>query len=290
VQRALDRSGWVRADSLWALALGAVIGLLLLHQFAAGGGRIPELSFGPLRLSVFGVLGALDVVFGIYLIRRWCERFDLEWQAFVAGLPWIVVIGYLVSHLVSVALYYPQDLLESWTLLDPRTRISSFGGVFGGALVAIYVFRRRGLPVWRYLDALAYGFVGGFVFGRAGCFAIHDHPGSASDFILAVPIEGVRRHDLGFYEMWLMLGLLGLLTVVARRRRPADGRVIALFAILYAPARFFLDSLRIGDATYAGLTPAQWLCLPSFAIGLWAWRQSRSRSPEPPAPPALGSR
>jgi prolipoprotein diacylglyceryltransferase len=48
-----------------------------------------------------------------------------------------------------------------------------------------------------------------------------------------------------------------------------------LAAILYAPARFFLDPLRIADATYSGLTPGQWFCLPSFAIGLWAWRRSR---------------
>ncbi len=251
-----------------------VIGFLLLHNFAWGGGRFPDLKLGPLRLSIFGVLGAVDVAFGIYLIRCWCERFKLDWQAFVADLPWIVLLGYFVSHLVDVALYYPEDLFDARVLLDPRTRISSFGGIFGGGLVAVVIFRRRALPVWRYVDALAYGFIGGYVFGRAGCLAIHDHPGSVSDFFLAVPIDGVRRHDLGFYEMWLMLGLFVAITLIARRGRPSDGLVIAVAATAYAPIRFLLDFLRITDATYAGLTPGQWF----FAVGVWAWlRISRGR-------------
>jgi phosphatidylglycerol:prolipoprotein diacylglycerol transferase len=163
-------------------------------------------------------------------------------------------------------------------LLDPRTRISSFGGIFGGGLVAVVIFRCRALPVWRYVDALAYGFVGGYVFGRAGCLAIHDHPGSVSDFFLAVPIDGIRRHDLGFYEMWLMLGLFVVITLVAGRGRPSDGLVIAVAATAYAPIRFLLDFLRITDATYAGLTPGQWFCIPAFAVGVWAWlRISRER-------------
>ena len=33
------------------------------------------------------------------------------------------------------------------------------------------------------------------------------------------------------------------------------------------PARFFLDFLRIADATYAGLTPAQWATMVLLLIG-----------------------
>lgn len=32
------------------------------------------------------------------------------------------------------------------------------------------------------------------------------------------------------------------------------------------PARFFLDFLRIADATYAGLTPAQWATMVLLLI------------------------
>ncbi len=269
-----DGGGLRRADLLWILALIAVIGFLLFHNFARGGGAFSELRLGPLRLSIFGLLAALDMLFGVYLVYRWCERFDLDWPTLSAGLPWIIVAGYFLSHLVSIALYFPEELTNLGALLDPRTRISSFGGIFGGGIVALFYLRRKGLSIPRYLDALTYGFVGGYIFGRAGCFAIHDHPGAASDSFLAVPIAGVRRHDLGFYEMWLMLALAIAITLLARRERPADGRVFAFATLVYAPIRFFLDSLRIADATYGGLTPGQWLSIPLLALGLVALRHS----------------
>ena len=261
-------------DYAWGLLLVAAIGLLVHHNFVRGG-TIPELPLGPLRLSVFGVLAALDMLFGVYLIKRWCERFALDWETLARGLPWIILIGYYISHLVSVAFYFPEDLTDPVALLDPRTRISSFGGIFGGALVAAIYFRRAGLPGWRYADPLALGFVGGYVFGRAGCFAINDHPGRVSDFFLAVEMDGVRRHDLGFYEMWLMLALMLGVLWIARRGRPPGGTVIAFTATLYAPVRFAFDLLRTADPRYAGLTPGQWMAIPMFAIGIWAWWRMR---------------
>lgn len=278
--RGRDRGGPRPTDLVWALALVGVIGYLLLHNFAWGGGPFGELRLGPLRLSLFGLMAALDMLFGVYLVYRWCERFDLDWPTLSAGLPWIILLGYFISHLVSIALYFPDELTDLRALVDPRTRISSFGGMFGGGLVALAYLRRKGLSVPRYLDALTYGFVGGYVFGRAGCFAIHDHPGLESDFFLAVPIAGVRRHDLGFYEMWLMLALTIAITLIARRGRPADGRVFAFATLIYAPVRFFFDSLRTADATYAGLTPGQWMAIPLFTLGLVAlWHSTKATRP-----------
>ncbi len=279
MSRERDASAGIRrGDLLWASALVAVIGYLVLHNFAWGGGEFSQFSLGPLRLSIFGLLAALDMLFGVYLVHRWCERFDLDWETLSRGLPWIILLGYYISHLVSVAFYFPEDLNNPLALLDPRTRISSFGGMYGGGLVAVIFLRRHGLAILRYADPLAYGFVGGYVFGRAGCFAIHDHPGLETRSPLAVEIGGRLRHDLGFYEMLLMLGLLIGATLIARRRKPADGVVLAFIAITYAPTRFLFDSLRIADPTYAGLTPGQWMALPLFALGVWvAWSITSNR-------------
>ena len=51
--------------------------------------------------------------------------------------------------------------------------------------------------------------------------------------------------------------------------RRSDGYVVAMVATSYAPVRFALDFLRVRDATYAGLTPAQWACIPLLALGVW---------------------
>ena len=259
------------------LVILGVISTLLLHNFRWGGGDSSRLSIGSLDLPVFGVLAALDMWFGIYLMHRWCERFDLDWEMLAGWLPAIILIGYYFSHLFSVALYFPEQLTDVRTLLDPRSQISSFGGMLGGSLVAVWFLRRHKQPILRYMDVLAYGFVGGYIFGRAGCFAIHDHPGVATDFPLAVEIAGQRRHDLGFYEMLLMVALLIGITLMARKSRPADGRVLAFFALAYSPIRFGFDSLRIDDVRYAGMTPGQWCAIAFFLLGLCLVWRGRSR-------------
>jgi phosphatidylglycerol:prolipoprotein diacylglycerol transferase len=66
--------------------------------------------------------------------------------------------------------------------------------------------------------------------------------------------------------------------------------MIALATMLYAPARFVLDFFRatdvaLPDRRYLGLTPAQWACLATFALGVHLWRLG-ARAPSSPTPPA----
>jgi len=255
----------------WMVLLATVIAVLVARNFVFGLSHFPPFSLGPLRISPFGPLMMLDIFFGFYLVRRWCRRFGLDWERFSAGLGWIVLVGYYISHWISIGLYFPQHLTEIGTLLNPRGLISSFGGMYGGGLLAVLYLRRVGLPVWRHMDALVYGFVGGYVFGRAGCFAIHDHPGRVTNFFLGVDIDGLVRHDLGFYEMGLMLGLLIVLTLLARGGRPIDALPTAVALSIYAPVRFAFDALRVADPLYAGLTPGQWFCIPTAVLALIAW-------------------
>ena len=42
-------------------------------------------------------------------------------------------------------------------------------------------------------------------------------------------------------------------------------------ALLYAPLRFALDFLRVDNARYAGLTPAQYVMVGLLAVGLFGY-------------------
>jgi phosphatidylglycerol---prolipoprotein diacylglyceryl transferase len=264
-----------RSDLVWIALFAVLFGIVAIRNWALGLIEFQQLHLGPLTLSPFGLLVALDLLFAYYLIERWCVRFDLDWAELAPGLVWIAALGIFVCHLFSVAFYFPEDLSNPIALLDVRTRLSSFGGFLGGSLVAVAYLRRRGLPVWLYSDPLAYGFVGGYVFGRLGCFSIHDHPGTLTGLPWGIEMFGARRHDLGLYEMVLMLALLIGIHVLARRGRPPEGRVVAFVVLIYMPVRFLFDFLRIDDARYAGLTPAQWFAIPFFLVGVWALVHSR---------------
>lgn len=77
------------------------------------------------------------------------------------------------------------------------------------------------------------------------------------------------RYDLGVLELAVTI-VVALACVALWRKRRVAGTYVVLVCATYAPLRFGLDFLRIRstDARYAGLTPAQWLCIVLFAFSL----------------------
>lgn len=263
----------------------------------------PTWSIGPLTIHAFGVSVAAAVWYGFTAAQR---RFtDLKLNANIGQQlgTWMLAGGILGAHLFSVLFYFPSKLREDpWLILRLWEDISSFGGMVGGVLGAILFFVVR-MPerTWSerlaYLDAVAFVFPGALAIGRIGCALAHDHPGSVSAFPLAISLNpdtaqafvqalyadagralptdfaNLGFHDLGLYEcLYLALVVVPAFGYLNRRTRPA-GFYIAAFGALYLPVRFALDSLRIADARYVGLTPAQWLAaillfvLPLVTLG-----------------------
>ena len=255
------------ATALWLALFATLFAALLVRNFVLGASEIGLVHLGPVTLAPFGPLVSLGVLFGIHLMHRWADRFGLVWEDVFAAVGWMLVVGFVGSHVLDVALYQPQRFFEPSVLLDFRSDYSSFGGFVCGGVTAAIAFRRHGVPLLRGLECTLYGFIGGWLFGRLACFSVHDHPGLETTFPLGVSMGGVVRHDLGLYELLYTVVLFAVVRLGTRVRRP-DGWVVAVAATSYAPVRFALDFLRVRDATYAGLTPAQWACIPLLAIGL----------------------
>jgi phosphatidylglycerol:prolipoprotein diacylglycerol transferase len=192
---------------------------------------------------------------------------------------WTIVGGIAGAHLFSLLFYFPEKLLANpVTILRVWEDISSFGGMIGGMLGAGLFFlirageneRRQALA---YLDVIAFVFPVSLAIGRFGCALAHDHPGTTTTFPLAIRLpSGTAFHDLGLYEfLFLALVMVPAFALLDRRRRRA-GFFLTAFATIYLPVRFGLDTLRVADARYLGLTPAQWTCafvlatLPFVAI------------------------
>jgi phosphatidylglycerol:prolipoprotein diacylglycerol transferase len=260
---------------------------------------IPAISlfghvFGPISIEMFGVLVALGVIIGDQIVVRRGVQMGLAAQDIKFLNARIVIGGFIMAHLVSVIFYFPERIKENpLVLINVWSGLSSFGGFLGAALAFLYYTRREKISALRYADAVALGLVVGWIFGRTGCFTAHDHPGLKTDFFLAVQYPGGARHDLGLDELLFTIVIAVILFRFARTPRP-PGRVIGLFALLYAPVRFGLDFLRSHDASYArpderyaGLTPAQWACMLCLAIGLWLLTRKSEEDPPPTAvPPA----
>ena len=244
--------------------------------------------FGTVPIHMFGVLVALGVIIGDRIVvmqgrKRGLDPNDVKYMN-----ARIVIGGFIVAHLVSVIFYYPERILEDWKVLfNPFAGLSSFGGFLGAFLAFLYFTKKADIPRLAYADSVALGLSVGWIFGRTGCFTAHDHPGRHTSFFLAVRYPEGARHDLGFYELLFTIVMTAILFAYNRKPRP-PGRIIALAALMYAPVRFALDFLRATDVTrpderYLGLTPAQWACLATAALGVHLWR--RREPPPPTAPP-----
>jgi phosphatidylglycerol:prolipoprotein diacylglycerol transferase len=80
----------------------------------------------------------------------------------------------------------------------------------------------------------------------------------------------VGLHPTQIYDGLLNLGLYVFLAWLFRRKK-FDGQVFATYLICYAILRSVVEHFR-GDYTnlhyHLGLTPAQWISVPMFIIGL----------------------
>ena len=246
---------------------------------------LSTISLGPLTLHVWGIFLALGFLLGSFMACRVAKQRGDTPDIIIDLTLWLMVAGMVGGRLGHVLFYdpvyymnHPAEILEIW-----RGGLSVYGGIILGAIVAVWRLRKANVDVWRYADLIAFGLPFGKVLGRLGCFLIHDHPGTATDFVLGVQYpDSVVRHDLGLYLAVNAFFLSMMFLWLSRKPRPV-GTYLAIFSVWYGVARFFLDFLRVVDVRYFGLTPGQYFSMTLFGFGIWMllWikRQQKSATP-----------
>jgi phosphatidylglycerol:prolipoprotein diacylglycerol transferase len=255
----------------------------------------PSFSLGPLSIHAFGLIVAASVFIGLMIAERRFDRLGLDRAIGDRMAWWLIAGGFLGAHLFAVIFYFPEKVVQNpLILLMVWGDISSFGSILGG-IAAVWLFfrlRHRDIDATtraRFLDVGVYVFVISLMIGRIGCSVAHDHPGTVTRFPLAISLERAEAqqyisrvytnagraaelppagqlsqmgfHDLGVYEFLYLAAVVVPIVVIAGKRPRAPGFFLALFIATYMPVRFALDFLRVSDARYAGLTPAQWLAM-----------------------------
>jgi phosphatidylglycerol:prolipoprotein diacylglycerol transferase len=281
--------------------------------------HIAPIRLGPFTLHPFGILVALGVWVGMTLAARRGRLLGFDGRQLSSFIAFVLVGGFVGGHVLDELFYHPTDIAtvidghlvwtRPWSLLMLWAGLSSFGG-FIGALCGAFLWkfyelkpmiglgpielrwlRRRSKSgtIIPFCDLLLSVFPIAWMFGRAGCSVVHDHPGSiaparawfAVSYPESVPVfhgpvdlirGGVPRYDLGLLELIFTILLAAVIVVTWRRRLPT-GSYIVILSLAYAPVRFALDFLRIregetADPRYGSLTPAQWACIVLFVFGL----------------------
>jgi phosphatidylglycerol:prolipoprotein diacylglycerol transferase len=230
------------------------------------------IPIGHVILQVWGLFAATGVILGAWFGSRWAKRSGIEPSKF-EGLAFWTIIGAFIGARVFHVLFYdptyylghPLEIISVW-----KGGLSSFGGFIGGGAAAAWKMYKHRLPYLKTADIVTVSATLGLGCGRVGCFLIHDHPGTLAygiGRILAVNYKDAPRYDLGLLLSLFDFILFGAFILLMRKPRK-EGFYLALFLVVYSPVRFLLDFLRLLDARYLGLTPAQYGCVALFIAGV----------------------
>lgn len=282
--------------------------LLFIPWFQAHEIRIPLPGGYHIPIQPFGVLVATGVLSGYRLAEWRAKKLGIS-QAVLSDLvAHVLFSGFICAHVLDAIFYHPQAIAENpLYIIQLWKGISSYGGFFGAMGGALLWRYRRKMSLLAIGDVIVWAFPLGWLFGRIGCFSVHDHPGIVTQFPLAVyPYEvGTQpfqaRHDLGFYEVLFSLAVIPLFLWLGRKHtRP--GLYMGLLPTLYGPVRFALDFLRIkpeefgeeADPRTFGLTPGHYGSVLLFLVGVavlyFVYSRPEIKLPPsaltpPPAPP-----
>jgi len=245
------------------------------------------LELGHFRIPTYGVISLVTLGVAVALIHRFARIEGLPPWPTVEALVLTIAVGFFGARLFELAINWNRYVGHP----DGLRRLTVSTGVFFGGLITavpfcVFWFRRVGLPVLQGLDILALtGCIAEGV-GRWGCFCSGCCYGTPTDLPWAVTFPDVARrlhaglpnvpiHPTQVYMSVNALVLLGVLLLLYRRKR-FHGRIIAVYVMLYAMTRFFIEFVR-GDAdrgfVFGGrLSTSQFLAIALAVLAAVAYR------------------
>jgi phosphatidylglycerol:prolipoprotein diacylglycerol transferase len=203
---------------------------------------------------------------------------------------WLMVGGIVGARFVYVTTYWKQEFASqpfSEVFMVQHGGLVYYGGLIGATIAGLAYLAWKKQPVWKITDILAPSIALGSVFGRIGCLLNGCCYGYACNLPWAIrfPADhetgGVPVHPTEIYDALLNLVLYGMLAWLFRRRK-FDGQVFATYLMVYAVFRSVSEHFRgdyPADHIHAGVTSAQLLSIPMFAIGLGLYFWLSRRAP-----------
>lgn len=257
-----------------------------------------------LPVHAYGVMAMVGFLLGLWLARWRARRVglspetitDLLIYALIAG-----IVGSRVFYVVQNADHFFNTRRPGWSFMDLfeiwKGGLVFYGGFIGAGIVVLWVARARKIRLLALLDAMAPSVVLGHAFGRIGCFlhgCCYGVPLKPDAWCGVVYPEGSVAYEhvaagTPMFPSQLVsaankLIIFAVLMLFFKHRR-VEGRVVALYLILYSIHRFIIEFWR-GDTHAPGeLSPAQWVSLFTFFIGLALMVFARGVPPAPSAQP-----
>lgn len=230
-------------------------------------------QLGPLPLRGYAISILIGVLVGIYWMqRRYAARGgdpELVLDIAIAVIPAGIIGGRLYHVATDWEKYFGPGANPADALKITNGGLGIWGAVALGVLAAWAVAKWRKVPFAPVLDAAAPAIILGQAIGRLGNWfnqELYGGPTSlpwgleiyqrVDEFGRVAPVTGTSTgevlavvHPTFLYEMvWNVLACL-VIVWTDRKFKMGGGRVFALYVAAYTLGRFFIELMRVDDAT-----------------------------------------
>ena len=236
------------------------------------------IHFGPFQLRAYGLMIAIGVVAAVWLAnRRWIaaggDPDDMSKIAIVA-VP-CGIVGARLYHVMTDWRRFTHDPLKAFAIWQGGLGI--WGAIAAGALGAIWVARRRGIPIGPLADAIAPALPLAQAFGRLGNWFNQELFGKPTTLPWGLRIDLAHRppgfeqyatfHPTFLYEaLWCLVLCVALIAIGKRwGDKLQPGSLFWLYVAGYTFVRFFIERIRIDFASRLfGLRINEWVSAVVF--------------------------
>ena len=239
-------------------------------------------QIGNWPVYTYGVMCALGLSFGYFLMSRWAEREGVDEDDYL-NLFIILMFTSIGGARLVFALTYPSYFQEDWTDIFRLWKggLTIMGGGFLSLIGFVIYCKVYELKTGLILDLFFGAFPVGIFFGRIGCFCFGCCYGKPTELPWGVVFPKLRpaiaRHPTQLYACLAMV-IIFLVILWYRKHPHVDGMVTVVFLYLYCIYRIPIESLR-GDVVKEdvwGLSNSQAWCmivlLGSFLFHLYLRR------------------
>jgi phosphatidylglycerol:prolipoprotein diacylglycerol transferase len=237
------------------------------------------LHLGPLEFRWYGLMYILGFLAAFLIIKSQAKKRALLISSeTLSDIVFLIALGIVLGGRTGYILFYNL----AWYLSHPlkvfavwEGGMSFHGGMIGGVVAGIYVFRKNRLDFWVMADITALTIPVGLGLGRIGNFINGELYGrvTASSWGIVFPSGGsLPRHPSQLYEAFLEGVLLFILAWGVNRLSPPKGVVFWTVISGYGLFRFIVEFFREPDQQlgflWGGATMGQLLSLPMLVLGV----------------------
>ncbi len=240
-------------------------------------------QLGPIPIRAYALAIVAGIFIAVWITERRLRRRGAPPGVVVDIAVWAVPFGIIGARLYHVITDYQlyfgagKDPIEAFKIWHGGLGIP--GALLAGALGAWLACRRRGIPLSVLADALAPALPVAQAVGRLGNWFNQELYGKPTDLPWGLEIDFAHRekgyaqyetfHPTFLYEALWNLGGAGLIWWLDKRFKLGRGRAFALYVIVYAVGRFWVESLRIDNAhSFLGLRLNMWTAVIALIGGV----------------------